>query len=338
MNTSKTKDKYQIAVIPGDGIGREVMEATLHVLDGLDIDFDYVYGEAGDECLEKTGTALPDETLDIIRNADACLFGAAGETAADVIVKIRQEMKMFANLRPIKSYPNTNSLFDNIDFMIVRENTEGLYIAGEESYTDEGAIARRIITREAEERIIDFAFKYAKENNKSKVTGVHKANVLKKTDGLFRDIFYEVAERYPDIATENFFVDATAMYLITQPESFEVIVTTNLFGDILSDEGAGLVGGLGLIPSANIGEDGALFEPVHGSAPDIAGQGKANPIAMMLSAIMMLRYIGENEAADKFENAVLKVLNDANTLTGDLGGNATTMELASEVKNNLNGD
>lgn len=338
MNTSKTKDKYQIAVIPGDGIGREVMEATLHVLDGLDIDFDYVYGEAGDECLEKTGTALPDETLDIIRNADACLFGAAGETAADVIVKIRQEMKMFANLRPIKSYPNTNSLFDNIDFMIVRENTEGLYIAGEESYTDEGAIARRIITREAEERIIDFAFKYAKENNKNKVTGVHKANVLKKTDGLFRDIFYEVAERYPDIATENFFVDATAMYLITQPESFEVIVTTNLFGDILSDEGAGLVGGLGLIPSANIGEDGALFEPVHGSAPDIAGQGKANPIAMMLSAIMMLRYIGENEAADKFENAVLKVLNDANTLTGDLGGNATTMELASEVKNNLNGD
>lgn len=335
MSTSKTKDKYQIAVVPGDGIGKEVMEATLFVLDSLDIDFDYVYGQAGDECLEKTGTALPSETLDIIRNADACLFGAAGETAADVIVKIRQEMKMFANLRPVKTYPNTDSLFENIDFMIVRENTEGMYIADEESYTDEGAVAKRIITREAERRIIDYAFNYAVENNKSKVTAVHKANVLKKTDGLFKEIFYEVARDYPDIATEDFYVDATAMYLITQPESFEVIVTTNLFGDILSDEGAGLVGGLGLIPSANIGEDAALFEPVHGSAPDIAGQGIANPIAMMLSAVMMLRYIGENEAADRFDAAILKVLNDGNILTGDLGGSATTMELAEAVKDNL---
>lgn len=335
MSTSKTKDKYQIAVVPGDGIGKEVMEAAIHVLDALDIDFNYVYGQAGDECLEKTGSALPDETLEIIRNSDACLFGAAGESAADVIVKIRQEMRMFANLRPVKAYPNTNSLSDDIDFMIVRENTEGLYIANEESYTDDGAVAKRIITREAEEHIIDYAFKYAKDNNKSKVTGVHKANVLKKSDGLFKDIFYEVAERYPEIATEDYYVDATAMYLITKPESFDVIVTTNLFGDILSDEGAGLVGGLGLIPSANIGEDAALFEPVHGSAPDIAGQGIANPIAMMLSAVMMLRHLGENEAADRFDNAILKVLSDANILTGDLGGSATTMEVAEEVKNNL---
>ena len=335
MNTSKTKNEYQIAVIPGDGIGKEVMEAAIYILDSLDINFNYIYGEAGDECLKKTGNALPEETLDIIRNADACLFGAAGETAADVIVKIRQEMKMFANLRPVKAYPNTNSLSENIDFMIVRENTEGLYIAGEEKYTDDGAVARRIITREAEKRIIDYAFRYAKDNNKRKVTGVHKANVLKKSDGLFKEIFYEVSKNYPDIEAEDYYVDATAMYLITQPESFDVIVTTNLFGDILSDEGAGLVGGLGLIPSANIGEDGALFEPVHGSAPDIAGQNKANPIAMMLSAIMMLRYLGENEAADKFDAAILKVLTDANNLTGDLGGSATTMELAREVKNNL---
>lgn len=334
MSTSKT-NSYKIAVIPGDGIGKEVMEATLDVLNGLDIDFKYVYGDAGDECLEKTGTALPSETLDLIRDADACLFGAAGETAADVIVKIRQEMKLFANLRPVKSYPNTNSLFDDIDFMIVRENTEGVYIADEESYTDDGAIARRIITKKAEKRIIEYAFEYAKNNNKTKVTAVHKANVLKKTDGLFKKVFYEVAKDYPDIATEDFYVDATAMYLITQPESFEVIVTTNLFGDILSDEGAGLVGGLGLIPSANIGEDGALFEPVHGSAPDIAGKNIANPIAMMLSAIMILRYLGENESANKFEAAILKVLKDANTLTGDLGGLATTTEIALEVKNNL---
>jgi 3-isopropylmalate dehydrogenase len=244
-------------------------------------------------------------------------------------------MKMFANLRPVKSYPNTNALFDNIDFMIVRENTEGLYIADQEKMTDDGAIARRIITRQAEERIIDYAFNYAKENNRSKVTAVHKANVLKKSDGLFKEIFYEVAERYPDIETEDFYVDATAMYLITQPQNFEVIVTTNLFGDILSDEGAGLVGGLGFIPSANIGENAALFEPVHGSAPDIAGKGIANPIAMMLSAIMMLRYIGENEAADRFDAAILKVLNESKTLTKDLGGSASTMEVTEAIKNNL---
>ena len=332
MSTSKTKEnKYNIAVIPGDGIGSEVMEATISVLNNLDIDFDYTYGEAGDACLEKTGTALPQETIEIVKNADACLFGAAGETAADVIVKLRQEMKMFANLRPVKAYPNTNSLSDNIDFMIVRENTEGLYIADKEELTDEGAVAKRVITREAEERIIDYAFQYAKDNGKSKVTGVHKANVLKKSDGLFKEIFYEVGEQYPDIEKEDFYVDATAMYLITQPESFEVIVTTNLFGDILSDEGAGLVGGLGLIPSANIGNDGALFEPVHGSAPDIAGKGIANPIAMMLSAVMMLRYLGENESADRLDNAILTLLSEGKVLTGDLGGNATTKEVADEI-------
>ena len=335
MSTSKTKNKYQIAVIPGDGIGKEVMEATISVLDELDIEFDYVYGEAGDECGEKNGNPLPEETLNIIRDSDACLFGAAGETAADVIVKIRQEMKMYANLRPVKAYPNTNALFDDVDFMIVRENTEGLYIADQEELTEDGAIAKRIITRKAEERIIDYAFNYAKENNKSKVTAVHKANVLKKSDGLFKDVFYEVAEKYPEIETEDFYVDATAMYLITQPQNFEVIVTTNLFGDILSDEGAGLVGGLGLIPSANIGENGALFEPVHGSAPDIAGEGKANPIAMILSAIMMLRYIGENEQADRFESAILKVLNEGKTLTSDLGGSASTLEVTKVIKDYL---
>lgn len=336
MSTSNKKDnKYQIAVIPGDGIGKEVMEATISVLDELDVDFDYIYGIAGDECNEEHGTPLPQETIDIVRDSDACLFGAAGETAADVIVKIRQEMKMFANLRPVKSYPNTKSLFENVDFMIVRENTEGLYIADQEEETEDGAIAKRVITREGEERIIDYAFQYAKDNNRTKVTAVHKANVLKKTDGLFKEIFYEVSEKYPDIDTEDFYVDATAMYLVTQPQEFQVVVTTNLFGDILSDEGAGLVGGLGLIPSANIGADGALFEPVHGSAPDIAGQQKANPIAMMLSAIMMLRYLGENDAADKFDAAILKVLSEGKTLTGDLGGSATTMEVAQAVKNAL---
>ena len=218
---------YNIAVIPGDGIGREVMDACIKVLNSLDVEFNFTYGEAGDECLEKNGEALPNETIELAKNADACLFGAAGETAADVIVRLRQELNLFANLRPVKSYPNTNALFDNLDFMIVRENTEGMYIAKEEEYTEEGAIARRIITRKAEKRIIDYAFQYAKNNNKSKVTGVHKANVLKVTDGLFKEILYEVAKEYEgEIEVEDFYVDATAMYLITRPETFEVIVTT----------------------------------------------------------------------------------------------------------------
>jgi len=328
---------YKIAVVPGDGIGKEVMEAAINVLDGLDINFEYEYGLAGDECLEKTGKALPDETLELVKNSDACLFGAAGESAADVIVKLRQSLKLFANLRPVKSYPGTKALFDDLDIMIVRENTEGMYITGEEEYTDEGAIARRIITRKAEERIIRYAFEYAKNNNKTQVTGVHKANVLKKTDGLFKKILYEVAEEYKDqgIETNDFYIDATSMYLITQGNKFQVIVTTNLYGDILSDEGAGLVGGLGLIPSANIGENNALFEPVHGSAPDIAGQGIANPIAMILSAKMMLDYLGEQEAATRLENAVLKVLEERKDVTGDLGGNASTMEMSEAIKNAL---
>jgi len=334
---------YKIAVIPGDGIGKEVMEATLNVLEALNLNFKYEFGEAGDECKDKTGIALPEETIDMVKKSDACLFGAAGETAADVIVRLRQEMDLFANLRPVKSYPGTNSLFNDLDFMIVRENTEGMYIGKEEYIKDEsgniiGATAERLITRKASKRICEYAFKYAKDNNRKKVTGVHKANVLKKTDGLFKEIFYEVAENYKKdkIEAEDFYVDATAMYLLTRPHSFDVIVTTNLFGDILSDEGAGLVGGLGLIPSANIGEKRALFEPVHGSAPDIAGKGLANPVACILSSLMMLEYLGEKEAASKLDKAVLKVLSENKTVTSDLGGNASTMEMAEAIKEKIN--
>lgn len=333
---------YKIAVIPGDGIGKEVMEATLNILEALNIDFEFIFADAGDECKDKTGVALPDETVEIVKKADACLFGAAGETAADVIVRLRQEMDLFANLRPVKSYPGTRSLFDDLDFMIVRENTEGMYIGDEDYIKDEsgnitGATAKRVITRDASERICEYAFKYAKENNRKKVTGIHKANVLKKTDGLFKKVFYEVAEKYKTegIESEDFYVDATAMYFLTRPKSFDVIVTTNLFGDILSDEGAGLVGGLGLIPSANIGEDRALFEPVHGSAPDIAGKGLANPVACILSAIMMLEYLGEKEAANAIDKAVLKVLSESKIVTGDLGGNSSTMEMSEAIKEEI---
>ena len=328
---------YEIAVIPGDGIGKEVMEAAINILDGLDVEFNFSYADAGDDCLEATGVALPDETLELVKQSDACLFGAAGESAADVIVKLRQSLKLFANLRPVKSYPGTKALFDDLDIMIVRENTEGLYKADQEEETEDGAIAKRIITREADERIIRYAFEYAKANGKTKVAGVHKANVLKKTDGLFKKILYEVGEEYKDdgIETDDFYVDATSMYLVTKGSQFEVLVTTNLFGDILSDEGAGLVGGLGLIPSANIGETTGLFEPVHGSAPKIEGKGIANPIAMILSAKMMLDYLGEKDAADRLENAILKVLSEGKDVTPDLGGNASTMEMSEAIKNAL---
>ena len=233
---------YKISVIPGDGIGKEVMEATLHVLEAIDVEFDYRFADAGDEHMEKTGVALPQETVDIVKASQACLFGAAGETAADVIVKMRQELDLYANLRPVKSYPGTNCIFDNLDFVIVRENTEGLYIGLEEE-TDAGATATRVVTRKASERICKYAFEYAKKTGRGKVTAVHKANVLKKTDGVFKDSFYQVAKQYPEMELDDRYVDATAMFFITKPEMFDVIVTTNLFGDILSDEGAGLVGG-----------------------------------------------------------------------------------------------
>ncbi len=327
---------YKIAVIPGDGIGKEVMEATLHILEALDVAFDYTFADAGDEYEEVSGIALPQETIDIVKNSQACLFGAAGESAADVIVKLRQELDLYVNLRPVKSYPGTKSLYDDLDFVIVRENTEGMYIGIEEE-TEEGATALRVITKKASERISRFAFDYAKKNGRGKVTAVHKANVLKKTDGLFRDTFYEVSKDYSDIETDDRYVDATAMFFLTNPHMFDVIVTTNLFGDILSDEGAGLVGGLGLIPSANIGEKTGIFEPVHGSAPNHAGKNTANPSAMILSAVMMLDYLEEDEAARTVENALVEVLAESKVVTGDLGGNASTMDMAREVRNKIDG-
>jgi len=322
---------YKIAVIPGDGIGKEVMEDTLNILDASDIEFEYTFADAGDEYAEKTGIPLPQETIDIVKQSQACLFGAAGESAADVIVKLRRELDLYVNLRPVKSYPGTKCIFDDVDFVIVRENTEGLY-SGIEEYTEEGATAVRVITNKASERICRFAFEYAEKTGRNKVTAVHKANVLKKTDGIFKDNFYRVAKEFGGVETDDKYVDATAMFFITKPHMFDVIVTTNLFGDILSDEGAGLVGGLGLIPSANIGEEHGLFEPVHGSAPRLAGKGIANPSAMVLSAVLMLEYLEENEEARKLEKALITVLSEGKVVTPDLGGSATTMEMAAEIQ------
>ncbi len=323
---------YNIAVIPGDGIGEEVVNATTTVLDKLDIQFNYTHAIAGDKCKKETGVPLPDETIQIAKDSDAVLFGAAGETAADVIVRLRHELSTFVNLRPVKSLQPEK--YGNIDFMIVRENTEDLYI-GDEEETPEGAIARKKITKAASDKISEYAFQYAKDTGRKKVTAVHKANVLKISDGLFKKCFYETAEKYPEIESNDFYVDATAMYLITNPLDFEVIVTSNLYGDILSDEGAGLVGGLGMIPSANIGDENGLFEPVHGSAPDIAGQGIANPVATILSACMMLDYLGESESARKIEKIIVDVIQEGKVVTPDLGGTASTQEMAEYIASKI---
>ena len=323
---------YNIAVIPGDGIGEEVVKATTTVLNKLDIEFNYTHAIAGDKCKEETGVPLPDETIQIAKDSDAVLFGAAGETAADVIVRLRHELSTFVNLRPVKSLQPEK--YGNIDFMIVRENTEDLYI-GDEEETPEGAIARKKITKAASDKISEYAFQYAKDTGRKKVTAVHKANVLKISDGLFKKCFYETAKKYPEIESNDFYVDATAMYLITNPLDFEVIVTSNLYGDILSDEGAGLVGGLGMIPSANIGDENGLFEPVHGSAPDIAGQGIANPVATILSACMMLDYLGESESARKIEKIIVDVIQEGKVVTPDLGGTASTQEMAEYISSKI---
>jgi methanogen homoisocitrate dehydrogenase len=327
---------YRLALIPGDGIGPEVTKALLHVLEVLDIEFDYNLAYAGNACYQETGTTIPDETLSAAKKADATLFGAVTTVPGhkSAIISLRKELDLYANLRPVKSYPGINSFFDDLDIIIVRENTEGLY-SGIEEYTKEGATALRVVTRSASERICRFAFQYAKKTCRNRVTAVHKANVLKKTDGIFRDSFFKVSEDFPELDSDEKYVDLAAMLLITNPNDFDVMVTTNLFGDILSDEGAGLVGGLGMVPSANIGDNNALFEPVHGSAPDIAGLGISNPSAMILSAVMMLDYLGEHDEARKLEGALLDVICENKVLTPDLGGSSKTMEMADEIRYKL---
>ena len=327
---------YNIAVIGGDGIGQEVMSACEYLLDKIDIDFSFQYGEAGFDCFNKNGTTLPEETIKIANNSDAVLFGASTSTPGEPspIINLRKALNVYANIRPIKSYKGVNCLRDDIDFVIVRENTEGLYSQVE--YPDEDRmIAERHITRHASERISKAAFNLCIKRGQSKVTCVHKSNVLKKTDGVFRDSFYKVAKDYPQIKTEDYYVDAMAMYLVTQPQNFDVIVSTNLFGDILSDESAGLVGGLGLAPSGNIGDHNGLFEPVHGSAPDIAGKNIANPCSMILSAAMMLDYLGEWEMSNDMKNAVEKVIADCKIRTPDLGGDSCTMDVTKAIVKEL---
>jgi isopropylmalate/isohomocitrate dehydrogenase-like protein len=324
---------YKIAVIPGPGIGGEVVPEAVRVLESTDLTFDCRYFEVGYEVFQKTGTPVPDDVLAGIRKTRACLFGATATPVGvpgykSAIITLRRALGLYANVRPAKSLPIQKSMKD-VDLVIVRENTEGLY-SGMEFELADSAYSIRVITRKATERIARFAFDLAMKRRR-KVTVVTKANVLRMSDGLFLEVARKVAEDYPDVEVEEAFVDVTAMRLILKPHIFDVIVTSNLFGDILSDEAAGLVGGLGLAPSANIGADYGLFEPVHGSAPRLAGKDIANPMAAIMASKMMLDYLGENRWAERIENAVITVLEEEKVLTPDLGGSSSTKQVTDAI-------
>lgn len=316
-----------IAVIPGDGIGPEIMDATLRVLDVLQLGFSYDFVDAGLAAQQKSGELLPQATLDAIAKHRVALKSPlttpVGEGFSSINVQLRRQFDLYANVRPAISFPNTRSRFpENVDLITVRENTEGAYAGEGQQVSEDGATATLVqkITRKGSERIVRYAFDLARREGRKKVTVVHKANILKSTSGLFLKVAREVAAQYPEIQCNEMIVDNTCMQLVMKPEQFDVIVTTNLFGDIISDLCAGLVGGLGLAPGANIGADAAIFEAVHGSAPDIAGQGIANPVGQIWSAALMLDHLGEHAAAEAVLAAIEAVLARPELRTRDLGG------------------
>ena len=339
-HTRRAVTKRAATLIAGDGIGPEITNVTLQALDALGVQFDWDEQYGGMAAVEKAGTPLPNATLDSIRRTKLCLKGPlttpVGGGYRSVNVALRQEFDLYANVRPTKTIV-PGGRYENVDLVIIRENTEGLYVGLDHTFKVGGdrramAQAMSIVTREGSERIARYAFEYAKTHGRKKVTIVHKANILKSTSGLFLEVSRRVAEEYaPAIVAEDKIVDNTAMQLVIKPEQFDVIVTTNLFGDILSDEAAGLVGGLGLAPGANIGTHAAIFEPVHGSAPDIAGKGIANPSAQLLAAAMMLDHLGELDAAKRLRTALETTIIQDKIRTGDLGGRATTAEFGAAV-------
>ena len=328
---------HNLLLIKGDGIGPEVVEAARTVLEALSLDLKFEEAPAGYACFQEHGDPIPPTTIEAARRAEATLFGAV-TTPPEIpnyrsaVVTLRKELDLYANLRPVHSLGLTGGHYrENLDFYVVRENTEGMY-SGQEEVIGDTAIAKRIITKKGSERIVRYAFELAKRTGKHKVTVVHKANVLRLTDGLFRRTAIEVAADYKadGIEMQELLVDTMAMRLIKDPENFEVIVTTNLFGDILSDEASELVGGLGVAASGNIGVHGAIFEPVHGSAPDIAGKGIANPVAALLTTVMLLNHIHEPAAAERLQKAVRALIAEG-TLTPDLGGKANTAQVRDRV-------
>jgi len=336
---------YRIAVVEGDGIGPEVTSAALLVLDraivryGLEIEITKV--EAGDRALARYGSPIPEHSWRVIVNSDAILKGPVGESAGDVVVKIRRGLDLYANIRPARVYPGVRALRSNVDLVIVRENTEDVYVRAESMIYEGVAVALRVISRYASERIARVAFDLALRRRKH-VTIVHKANVLTLTDGLFKASVLNIAKNYPDVSIDEMYIDAAVMDLVRRPERFDVIVTTNLYGDILSDLAAYVTGSIGLAPSANIGDRKALFEPIHGAAFDIAGKGIANPTAMIFSMAWMLKYLGEKNsdenmvrAGKAIEEATIYTLSEGKILTPDLGGNAKTEEFAKAIYDRL---
>ncbi|WMI82154.1 isocitrate/isopropylmalate dehydrogenase family protein [Anaerotignum sp. MB30-C6] len=326
---------YHVTLIPGDGSGPEVIAAAKKVVDATGVDIQWEVAEAGAAMIEKYGTPLPDETIESIRKTGVALKGPittpVGTGFRSVNVALRKTFDLYANVRPAKTYPGVITKFENIDLVIVRENTEDLY-AGIERMVDENtAESIKLFTRKGCERIIRYAFEYAVREGRKKVTAVHKANIMKCTDGMFLDIAREIAKEYPQVQFNDSIVDAMCMRLVMHPEDYDVLVCPNLYGDIVSDLCAGLVGGLGLTPSANIGVDGAIFEPIHGSAPDIAGQHKINPTAAILSASLMLAHLGEGKVAANIEKAVEAVIGEGKVLTVDMGGTASTEEFADAI-------
>lgn len=325
---------YTVTLIPGDGIGPEVAFAAKRVIDATGVPIEWEIVEAGGDVMYKYGTPLPEETIESIQRNRVALKGPIttpiGSGFRSVNVQLRQRLHLFANYRPAKSIPGVKTPFENVDLIVVRENTEGLY-SGIEHVVVPGVVeSLKIITREATERVARFAFEMARRDGRKKITAVHKANIMKLSDGLFLEVCRQVAREYPDIQYEEAIVDATAMRLVLNPHQFDVLLMENLYGDILSDLTAGLIGGLGLAPSGNIGEHYAVFEAVHGSAPDIAGQNVANPTALILSGALMLRHLGEQEAADRVQRAVEQTIAEG-IRTRDLGGTATTSEFTDAV-------
>ena len=325
---------YTVTLIPGDGIGPEVTNAMVKVVEASGAKINWEKVQAGEAVIEKYNTAIPDYVIDSIKKNKVAIKGPittpVGKGFKSVNVTLRQKLDLYVNLRPIKSFKGIKSRYEDVDLVIVRENTEDLYAGIEHKIGDYAAESIKIITKPACERICKFAFDYAKDNDRKKVTGVHKANIMKLSDGLFLNTFREVAKDY-NIESDDLIVDAAAMNLVLNPENYDVMVMPNLYGDILSDLCSGLVGGLGIIPGANIGKDVAVFEAVHGSAPQIAGQNIANPTAIIQSAVMMLKYLGEVDAAKKIEKALDEVFLKGEKLTVDLGGNSTTEEFTDEI-------
>ena len=328
----------EITLINGDGIGPEISDAVVKILAASGVKINWDVQTAGADVIEKEGTPLPDRVLKSIRKNKVALKAPVttpiGKGFRSVNVQLRKELDLYANLRPCKNLPNVKTRFDNVDIVVVRENTEDLYAGIERQVDVDTAESIKIITRKASTRIAKFAFDYAVKNNRKEVCVVTKANIMKLSDGLFLECFRKVAKDYPQIKTREILVDNLCMQLVQNPEQFDVLVLPNLYGDIVSDLCAGLIGGLGVAQGANIGYDCAVFEPVHGSAPDIKGQNKANPTALLLSVIEMLRYIGETTYAEKIEKALFKTLKDGDC-TVDLGGTLSTTDFADAVIRNL---